>query len=533
MSAFNAQRATILTELDYTMSSPNFQSIRDALEKYTEQMKTDLQDNPFAEEVKRCDSPNDVLELLEKTKNEFKEYRDKNRKFIDCLNPVVQFVHIFSEILGEATSLVPFQPAKLVFVGINVLFTAAEGVSASYDTLLELFECTGSFLKRLKIYTMIDDLSPLMKDIIGKIMIELLSILIQAKEQIKQGRLKKFAKKLLGDSEIENILRRLDRLTKDEAHMTDAHILEVVHGLMNNMKVVMDGGEASVAAIRETLVTMQDALNEINKINRDRLHEQSRSWFSPPDPSENHVIARGDIRDGSAVWFTRSSSFKEWNAKGCLLWIRGKPGSGKSVLCSTIIEESMALRDAGLGLTAYYYFDFRNTAKRDVRGLLTSLLVQLCAKSDTCYQVLSRLYSTYDNGSRSPENKALIKCLKDMLGFPAQPAIYLIIDALDECPNTSGVVSPRDRVLELIGDLVGSHLPNLRICVTSRHEADILEALEPLAPHTVSLHDEDGQKQDIIHYVTSVVHSDSKMRKWSAKDEKLVIDTISERADGM
>jgi hypothetical protein len=50
-----------------------------------------------------------------------------------------------------------------------------------------------------------------------------------------------FAKKLLGDSEIENILRRLDRLTQDEARMTEAHILEVVHGLMNNMKVVMDG----------------------------------------------------------------------------------------------------------------------------------------------------------------------------------------------------------------------------------------------------------------------------------------------------
>ena len=50
-----------------------------------------------------------------------------------------------------------------------------------------------------------------------------------------------FAKKLLGDSEIENILRRLDRLTQDEARMMEAHILEVVRGLMNNMKVVMDG----------------------------------------------------------------------------------------------------------------------------------------------------------------------------------------------------------------------------------------------------------------------------------------------------
>jgi hypothetical protein len=50
-----------------------------------------------------------------------------------------------------------------------------------------------------------------------------------------------FAKKLLGDSEIENILRRLDRLTRDEARMMEAHILEVVHGLMSNMSVIMDG----------------------------------------------------------------------------------------------------------------------------------------------------------------------------------------------------------------------------------------------------------------------------------------------------
>ena len=193
----------------------------------------------------------------------------------------------------------------------------------------------------------------------------------------------------------------------------------------------------------------------------------------------------------------------------------------------------MALRDAGLGLTAYYYFDFRNKAKQDVRGLLSSFLVQLCAKSDSCYQVLSRLYSTHDNGSRLPDDDALVQCLKDMLGLPEQPTIYLIADALDECPGTSGVVSPRDWVLELIENLVGSHLPNLRICITSRPEADIVEALGPLASHTVSLHDEEGQRQDIVNYVTSIVHSDRKMRKWRAEDKKLVIDTISEKADGM
>jgi hypothetical protein len=51
----------------------------------------------------------------------------------------------------------------------------------------------------------------------------------------------KFAKKLLGDSEIESVLQRLDRLTQDEAQMTVAQTLGVVHGLVGNMKIVMEG----------------------------------------------------------------------------------------------------------------------------------------------------------------------------------------------------------------------------------------------------------------------------------------------------
>ncbi|KAF8256367.1 hypothetical protein EI94DRAFT_1793479 [Lactarius quietus] len=244
-----------------------FQSIIDALDKYAEQTGINLNENPFADKVKGCSSSDAVLVLLQENLKAFKDYRDKDRKFIDCLIPVVQFVHAFSGILGDAAGLIPFQPAGLIFSGIDILFTAADGVSASYDALLELFECLGNFLKRLHIYSGIS-LDPLMTDIVARIMVELISILALAKKQISRGRLKQFAKKLLGDSEIEKILRRLDRLTQEEAHMTVAQTLAVVHGLLNNMKVVMDGGETSTSTIRETLVTMQEVANEINKMKR-------------------------------------------------------------------------------------------------------------------------------------------------------------------------------------------------------------------------------------------------------------------------
>src|SRR6266852_3357633 len=90
--------------------------------------------------------------------------------------------------------------------------------------------------------------------------------------------------------------------------------------------------------------------------------------------------------------------------------------------------------------------------------------------------------------------------------------------------------TPREKVLNLVEDLVDSH-PDLRICVTSRPEQDIRMVLEPLACHHISLHDEGGQKDDIVNYVRFVVRSDRTMRRWRPEDKELVIRTLTERAN--
>jgi len=120
-----------------------------------------------------------------------------------------------------------------------------------------------------------------------------------------------------------------------------------------------------------------------------------------------------------------------------------------------------------------------------------------------------------------------------MLALEGQGPTYIILDALDECPVTSSIPSPREEVLELVEDLVGLHLPNLHICVTSRPEPDIQIVLERLTGRPVSLHDESGQKEDIANYVSSSVHSDRRMGRWREEDKELVIKTLSEKADGM
>jgi hypothetical protein len=204
---------------------------------------------------------------------------------------------------------------------------------------------------------------------------------------------------------------------------------------------------------------------------------------------------------------------------------------------SAIIQDVQTLCKAGLGSIAYFYFDFRDLDKQNRRDLLSSLLIQLSAQSSPRCDILHRLYMEHEKGTQKPTDAALTQCLKDMLTISGQLPIYIILDALDECPNSYGVPSPRAQVLILVKQLIDLQLPHLHICITSRPEFDIRATLGPLAlTNSVSLHDESGQKEDIVDYVKSVVYSESvesMMKRWREADKKMVVETLSEKADGM
>ena len=206
-----------------------------------------------------------------------------------------------------------------------------------------------------------------------------------------------------------------------------------------------------------------------------------------------------------------------------------------SPVSSTVIQDIEIMCKAGNASMAYFYFDFRDVNKQRLRDLVCSLLIQLSAHSAPRCLLLSNIYSAHDEGKKQPSDSDLTGCLKEMLTLPDQCPTYLVMDALDESPNTPGIPPPRDRVLQLVKELAEICVPNLHMCVTSRPEIDIRNVLEPLTSRRVSLHDQSGQKEDIADYVRSIVYSNSEqiMRRWRMEDKELVIDTLSERADGM
>jgi hypothetical protein len=202
---------------------------------------------------------------------------------------------------------------------------------------------------------------------------------------------------------------------------------------------------------------------------------------------------------------------------------------------SAVIQHIDGLFDAGSAYLAFFFFDFQDSGKQDVYALLSSFVIQLSDQSDSYCDKLLALYSSHRRGSESPKPgyDALMECLKDMLFSAGQVPVYLIIDALDECPDNYGIPSPRGKVLELVKGLVELHLPNLRLFATSRPESDIRTVLDPLNCTSLSLHDQEGQRTDIVDYINHIIDSEAKMKRWREEDKSLVIRTLSDRADGM
>jgi len=191
------------------------------------------------------------------------------------------------------------------------------------------------------------------------------------------------------------------------------------------------------------------------------------------------------------------------------------------------------MRKRGLASLAFFYCDFRDVNKKNLRGLVSSILLQLCNHSDSYSSILSEFYSAHGDGSREPSDAELIGCLEDILRHPGQAPVYVIIDGLDECPDTFGMPSPREKVLVFLERLVNLHLQKLHVCITSRPEVNIEATINRLLFRTVSLHDESGQRQDIVNYIRSIVYTDANMERWRPEDKELVIDVLTKKADGM
>ncbi len=154
-------------------------------------------------------------------------------------------------------------------------------------------------------------------------------------------------------------------------------------------------------------------------------------------PSDSRLVAGSGK---SVLWFVILYGC-------CLHGLKFPPSSG-------VIEDIIEEREAGLAIMTYFYCDFRDEDKQNCRNLVLSIISQLCAQSDIYCDTLSRIYLAHDKGARKPSDETLTRCLTEIVSLPVQVPIYIIVDAVDECPNESGLPTPREEVLDLVKNLV-------------------------------------------------------------------------------
>ncbi|KAI0269073.1 hypothetical protein BGY98DRAFT_1101257 [Russula aff. rugulosa BPL654] len=492
-----------------------------ALKAYEKRTKKDLLAHPLAADLQNCNSPTNILAILHKQVQGLDQSMSSDDRWTKWLDPTVHVLYMLSETLGKGISLV-FSPGK-----------AAKNTRKSHETLIEIFGRIESFFRRLSIYTQVPS-TPEMLDTIIQIMVEVLTILGIATKEMKQGRL--IWKRLIGKNDMEDALKNLDMLTLEEARMTIAENLRATHAVDDKVAEVICDGRETMQVVKRVERSSSPNLVDL-AIEPYPSFQNTNCGIASTNGSPHRIrqqtitsrvvlITRKPQRGFSKGTFTRNG-----NQKVPSCGFTESPAREDS----TVIEDIKAPCDAGQASMAYFYFDFRNASKQYLRNILPSLLTQLSARSSPRCGILSELYSAHDDGKNQPSDSVLTKCLQDMLSLPDQRPIYLIMDALDESSITSGIPSARERVLQLLKELVDLGLPNLHICVTSRSEIDIRNALEPLTSLRVSLHDQTGQREDIADYVRSIVYSnsDTNMRRWKKDDKDIVVKTLSERADGM
>ncbi|KAH9016474.1 hypothetical protein EDB84DRAFT_1630582 [Lactarius hengduanensis] len=341
-------------------SSLQFESIISAaLGEFKKMTGKNLLDDWLAKELQSCDSVEAVMDIIQGQAEAFDKFKNGGSKLMKCIRSSVYVLYTISATLGDGVGAV-VPSAKVVFTGIGVLLAAANDVRASHGALVDLFECIQFFLKRLGVHTRISPTKD-MVEILVKIMAEVIAILSIATKEMQQSKAKTYLRKLLGRTDIEDALKKLDSLTQEEVRMAIAQVLQGINELKYDTKKA-----------KEALREIKD---DVEEIKWDQRGQDVQRWFSPPDPSVNYNTARESYHEGTARWFVEGSLFKEWELVGSLLWIHGKPGSGKSILSSVIIKHVLSLRDAGHASLAYFFFDFRDKDKSKTLATFSPLFL--------------------------------------------------------------------------------------------------------------------------------------------------------------
>ncbi|KAM5517604.1 pfs domain-containing protein [Fusarium oxysporum f. sp. phaseoli] len=254
-------------------------------------------------------------------------------------------------------------------------------------------------------------------------------------------------------------------------------------------------------------------------------------WMAAPNVSSNLNKAIDTRQEGSGQSLIQSEIYRTWKSQvNSFLWLNGIPGSGKTILSATVIEDLKT--SFGHHAVIYYYFDFSDGGKQTFENALRSFICQLYGKFEIVQTFLNDLYDTCTNGQEQPSMNSLQAVFAEMARSIGE--LWIVLDALDECSTDERSA----RVLPWIKELSNSKQFNTHVFVTSRPELDIEKGITAWGRNKyATLVANKLIAEDICAYVKAKVRGpESKlMERWKQRDDILnkIETALLGKANGM
>ena len=313
--------------------------------------------------------------------------------------------------------------------------------------------------------------------------------------------------------EAEEMLQRLEGYTST---LNLAITMDQAALIKNMSKIMLDVDENTRSLFKQ----FQD-------ISLDDRKRSILQWLSPVDPSINHEAAMQVRQAGTNDWFLSRKEFDNWKeTRKSFLWLSGFPGSGKTILMSTLIDYLQQRTDENdHGLLAYFYCDFRNPETRDPVNLAGSLLAQICFKLRSFPASVEAAFDRCQM-TQSPNGKRTnLSTITDVLiEIASQHRVTIVVDGLDECESRRDILN-FFRQLGLKGLYIN-------ILVSSRDEIDIREILSEFPRMRLEAASA-CLDHDIDNYIKHRLGNDREF-KWLKQSFQLTIqERLSSQAKGM
>lgn len=278
--------------------------------------------------------------------------------------------------------------------------------------------------------------------------------------------------------------------------------------------------------IEHVNANIQDLHSKLDSIEREASKVRAlRRWLSAPDPSINLDAALRKREPGTGQWLLNDHSYERWRSgESASLWLHGKAGCCKTVMCSSTIEnvQDYVASNPGDSL-AYFYFSFQETDKQLYRQMLLSIVEQLYRK----YPSVPELESAHEQ-HRTPSIDVLETSVAAL--SRQRQRTFIIIDALDECP-LDGLESRREETISGLSKLQPA-MHKSSLLIFSRPEPDIRDFINTLGAKSLAL-DRSAVNEDIMLYVTNEIARNTKLQKLPEATRQLIIRTFESKAGAM